>query len=168
MMSGMMQCKIYGCEREQNAPLCREHRQQFGGFRRARTPTEQLAYMQALCRIHPLTGCWEPMSGGLRKGGYINVSYANVCEAGHRIVMRLTARNCWPIYPLVVVHSPLCEYAYRRGLMRARCWNPGHLTIDTQQENHKTIHIVNRLLIRYATGETDEQIIAASKEQYDL
>ena len=154
-----MQCKIHGCDREQNAPLCGEHRRQYGGFMKRRPPKLQLAYMRALCSVHPLTGCWIPMSGKWKCGNII-MSYGNVYEDAHRIIARLTQRCSWPIHPQIVLHSDVCEYIRRRELVDVKCWNPDHLTIGTHSDNGKARHRVSQLLARFANGETDEQIIA--------
>lgn len=151
------------------APLCLEHRREHGGYRRRRSPEAQLAYMRALCRVHPLTGCWEPMSGkddGTGRG-YVEMQYAETRDTAHRIVMRLTDPHLgvsWPYHPWIILHSPLCEYAYSAGLIARRCINPGHLWPGSHWENAQHHQIAGAGLVMHLHGRTDEQIVGVLRE----
>ena len=161
------ECKIHGCERETvqpEAPLCRECRREYGGYRRRRPPERQLAYMRALCRVHPLTGCWEPMSGKKDEHGYVWMDYAGTRDSGHRIAMRVTDPHLgvsWPYHPWIVLHAPLCEWAYRTGRIAARCWNPEHLRPGSHLENHQHYCIASAAMIAAVHGAPEADIAEA-------
>ena len=139
---GRTDCCIVGCDNECVHGVCDYHRRFFKLHGHQATPADRLAFLRARCNMVGFPDpCWEPDAKSINEKGYVWVMFYGTRKMrGHRLAYRLQRiidGGKWSdLKPRdYVLHSPLCEERFIKGLIKNRCWNPAHLRIGTMQEN---------------------------------
>ena len=150
---GRTDCCIVGCDRPCVHGVCAHHRRIYalnGGRGRvnpARTPRRCLDYLRARCHMvgsedDPGGCCWDPDARAINDKGYVWISFFGDRKArGHRVTFRLQSildGGQWDdLKPWdYVLHSAMCEKRFTTGELRNKCWNPRHLRVGSDAENH--------------------------------
>lgn len=133
-------------------------------------PENQLAHIRSLCRIDGETGCWIPTDGEPDGNGILRIEVAGIEDEAHRLAMRCVQPyigQSYPFAPWVVSQFPLCIWAHKTGLHRARCLNPEHLALLSHFEVSGFHGIASAALIREMHGASRSDLIAVMQEHGD-